>query len=436
MKTSKRSVEKTIKNILIVNVHSSQNAGDYALLIQTIHYLKETFGDIKISVMANWPNESALEYACDKVIAAPWWLIGVWDKNKKPRFQVLSLVVSFLYLFLYRADIFSIWKKFLPESWRKVFDAYIKTDLVVAVSGNQLFSSGRLGWPLPVLGYPIFLGLCFNKQIIIFPQSIGPLKTKVERLIVKLLYDRVDKLFVRDLESMRLVEKLKIKNSLPEFMHDVAFTLLPTSESLARKRLINAGFIESKDNIGITVISSMSSYLSSEIIQNYYQSLARTIERLVNQPNFEIFLFCQVFGPHKDENDAIAIERVIKEIKEPVSNKIHIINEKIHPSELKACYGLMDAFIASRLHSGIFALGMNVPTLFIGYLYKTMGVLKAINLDEFQIDLKDVTENNIHQKFMNLWTEKSSIRKKIRDEISTIEKELGNLPSEIGKVIS
>ncbi len=46
MKKPKRLNQNSIKNILIVNVHSSQNAGDYALLIQTIYYLKETFGNM------------------------------------------------------------------------------------------------------------------------------------------------------------------------------------------------------------------------------------------------------------------------------------------------------------------------------------------------------------------------------------------------------
>jgi len=66
------------------------------------------------------------------------------------------------------------------------------------------------------------------------------------------------------------------------------------------------------------------------------------------------------------------------------------INQAVKPALLKACYGYMQAFLASRLHSGVFALGMNVPTIFIGYLSKTHGVLEALGLETNVIDLKDL----------------------------------------------
>jgi len=435
MKKPKRLNQNSIKNILIVNVHSSQNAGDYALLIQTIYYLKETFGNVSINILANWPNELSLEHICHKVIGSPWWLIKVWDKHKKPRYQVLSFMLGNLFLLLFRIDIFSISKRVIPETWFTLFKEYKDTDLVVAVSGNQLFSSGRLGWPLPVICMPIYLGLFFHKKILIFPQSVGPFNTRFEKIIVKFLYNHVSKLYIRDLESLKLIHTLKIKKSQPEYMHDPAFTFPPTSESKARRILKRVGFNGARNNIGFTIISTMPSYLSPETIRDYYFSIGKTIENLTSQSNFEVFLFCQVYGPTKDENDFIGIKRVLKEINKPLNNKIHIVKEKLHPSELKACYGLMDLFIASRLHSGIFSLGMRVPTLFIGYLYKTAGILNAINLGEYQIDIDDITYNTLYQNIMKLWTEKSTLKEKINKKMSTIEEDLEVFPKEIKKVI-
>ncbi len=208
----KKKPTDRIRNILIVNVHSASNAGDYALLYQTINYLKQSLGDLKINILSNWPNELLLQELANSVIGSPWWVTGIWNKKKRPRFQVLSFFISFLYLLLYKLRVF---KQSLPKNWLQIFDAFTNADLVVAVSGNQLFSSGRLGWPLPVIAYPIYLAKTFRKPAIIFPQSVGPLRTSTERHIVRYVYNNVEKLFIRDIEfneAHSITENLKIKS--------------------------------------------------------------------------------------------------------------------------------------------------------------------------------------------------------------------------------
>jgi colanic acid/amylovoran biosynthesis protein len=434
MKKNKYSeLPKEICEILIVNVHSAQNAGDFALLIQTIHYLKIAFGkEIIINVLANWPNEQLIKEVSDNVIGSPWWVIKVWDKNKKPRYQILSLIFGTFYAILFRFVPRTLIKKIIPRKWENVFINYKKSDLVVAVSGNQLFSSGKYAWPLPVVGFPIWLAFLFNKNTIVFPQSIGPLDTRVERKIVKHLYSNyVKKLYIRDMESYRLVKILKIKKSNPSFMHDVAFTLPPNKTPRVLTIMDSKGFVAGNNNIGVTIISKMPSYLSQNIMSNYYKSMSDAIVHLSTKLNFHIFLFCQVYGPTPDENDFIGIERVIDTIGDQMNNKIHYINRELQPSELKACYGMMDLFVASRLHSGIFSLAMFVPTLFIGYLHKTVGVLEAIHLNDYHIDLKNVDKENLLEKVIDMWSNRFILSKTLHNEIAIIEKQLFEFPDEI-----
>jgi polysaccharide pyruvyl transferase WcaK-like protein len=138
-----------------------------------------------------------------------------------------------------------------------------------------------------------------------------------------------------------------------------------------------------------------------------------------------------VYGPTPDENDFIGIERVIDTIGDQMNNKIHYINRELQPSELKACYGMMDLFVASRLHSGIFSLAMFVPTLFIGYLHKTVGVLEAIHLNDYHIDLKNVDKENLLEKVIDMWSNRFILSKTLHNEIAIIEKQLFEFPDEI-----
>lgn len=437
METNKHFKQNKIRDILIVNVHSSQNAGDHALLLQTISYLEEAFGEASFSIMANWPTDIALNNLDHEIIGSPWWVIGAWNKAKKPRFQALTLISGIFWLLFYRLDFLRLMTRIIPKKWLRIYNSYINSDLVVAVSGNQLFSSGRYGWLLFVVGLPFLLARFFKKETIVFPQSIGPLKSENDKKFVQYLYNNVRKVFVRDLVSLELVKILDIRKSNPTFMHDVAFTFESASFSEAVNILKSYRYTKANKNLGITIISSMPSYLSSDIMQNYYNSVAESLDVFVNQQSFQVYLFSQVYGPTEDENDFNGIEQVMNRLTQPTVNKIQVIEKELPPDLLKACYGLMDIFIASRLHSGIFSLGMEVPTLFIGYLHKTAGILKSLDMEEYLIDLRNVTSLAISSKLLKMWEGRHNIKENIKIELGTVNRELAEFPyliqSSLGK---
>ncbi len=93
----------------------------------------------------------------------------------------------------------------------------------------------------------------------------------------------------------------------------------------------------------------------------------------------------------------------------------------------------MDVFIASRLHSGIFALGMRIPTLFVGYLHKTKGVLEAIGLNDYNIDLANVTASNLIEKIQQIWENRDQLKEQIEIKMIQVENDLSEFPAEIRK---
>lgn len=423
------------REIFIVNVHSSMNAGDFALLLQTIYYIKIAFGEVNIRINANWPNEALLLAQNYEVLGSPWKIVGVYDKNKKPRYQVLSFFTGILFFSIYKNKFFSILKRYVPDEWARLFNTYQKSDLVIAVAGNQLFSSGRFGWPLPIIGFPIFLAEKFKIPVVIFPQSIGPFKREWEKRLVKYIYDRSDKLFLRDSVSVNLAKNIGIEHSSPQYMPDLAFTFPEAHRSEGIELLTKYGFSFSDNNIGMTIISTMPSYLSNNIMENYYKSVAEALEELICMHGFKIFLFCQVSGPTKDENDEIGINNVIEILSLNARKHIVFVNERILPAKLKACYGLMDLFIATRLHSGIFSLGMNVPTLFIGYLDKTIGVLNSLGMENFFINLIEISKERIVQKTISMWKQKKEISTLIQEKMEKVKVDLAELPNIIHEEI-
>lgn len=272
-----------IKKIIIVSVHSSKNAGDYALLSQTIHYLKVTFPKATFAIVANWPLEQEWSSLNVEVIASPWWLLRIWDKKLKPRRQVLAFLFSFLFLGIYLTKLNWLINLLIPKDWLSLYEGIRTADMVVGVSGNQLFSSGKFGWPIPVIGLPICLGKLFKKKVIIFPQSIGPFSTKFEKILVGYLYEGLTKVFIRDHKSLELTRELHILKSKPSFMFDPAFTLPAASEERAKAILEPFGYKAEGIHVGLTVIAAMPSYLNKQVIHQYYYSIAEVIKRLIAQ---------------------------------------------------------------------------------------------------------------------------------------------------------
>lgn len=386
--------------ILIVNVHSAENAGDLALLQTTIALLRRVFSDASFRVSSNYPDEQVVKDVADRVVASPWKLAG-GGTQRKTRYLVLNLLFGWFAALtgLYRLPV-GPWK-----SWRPLYDAYLDADLVVAVSGNQFFSSGRYGWPLLAIALSVKLAEIFKIPAYIMPQSIGPLRSRWERWLLRYSYAKARKIFIRDLQSMRLVQDVQLPPTRVKFTPDPAFTLDPASQAEALSILQKYGYHPEIPSMGVTVIASMPSYLDPQKITNYYRSLAEGLSNFANHRGVHLFFFYQVIGPSSHEDDRIATREVIRLLRTD-EEKIHLVPEILSPAQLKACYGVMDIFLASRLHSGIFSMSMGVPTIFVGYLSKTRGVLETLDLEQNLLELDVLSPEALLAKLDSLWLEK------------------------------
>jgi colanic acid/amylovoran biosynthesis protein len=191
-------------------------------------------------------------------------------------------------------------------------------------------------------------------------------------------------------------------------MADPAFGLAADDHDKAVNLLKEYGYIEGEAHLGITVISRMGHSLNQEEVSRYYTNLAGSLSSFISQHHIHVFFFGQVIGPTEIEDDRKANEIIRKRLSAEPS-QVSIVDTQMTPSMLKACYGLMDLFVASRLHSGIFAISMGIPTVFIGYLHKTRGLLQALGLENWVIDLREQDDGLIRSKLESAWAERKQL---------------------------
>lgn len=419
-------------NILIINFHSTRNAGDLSLLISTINILKETFGSPNIIVSANWPEEEAYYTLDIEVVPSFWTLAGV-NRDKNVIKQVFKLIWYFMRI-AFKSKIrkpTSITKK-NKQSWMQLSKAYHHADIIVGVSGNQFYSTGRFGWPFPASICSPAMAHIYKKPLYIFPQSIGPLKRWWERTLILNVYGKARKIFLRDSISIALAYEIGLPENKIEYSPDPAFQLTSAPQIDALEILEKYGFSDEKQTLGLTIIAPMDHSLVTNQIENYYYVIKEGLEKFLKSYQAKVMIFNQVSGPTSGEDDSHFSGLIFKELQHKSLDVVHV-NEQLDPRLLKACYGYMTAFIATRLHSGIFSLSMEVPTLFIGYLSKTKGLLDACGLNESIIEIKNITREVFWEKLNKIWLDRVNEKEKIKKVLPVILSESKKLQEFIRK---
>jgi colanic acid/amylovoran biosynthesis protein len=390
--------------VLIINVHSTCNAGDHALLVTTLQQLRDVFHEPIFTISSNWPNELALRDLQVKIIASPWNLVGA-GTLRRPRWQILFTIWGWLWAWMHSKGFVNLSRKMVSQGWREVYTAYATADFVVAVPGNQFFSSGRYGWPLPLISMAVSLVHLYKKPLYVFPQSIGPFRRKWEIAMVRKGYGKARLVFLRDSISMQTAREIELPMDRVSYAPDPAFNLPPANREVAEAVLKPYGYDRKKPNLGVSLIARMPSFLDANLMEDYYTLVAKVLYDFAFQHGVRVFLFNQVNGPSEQEDDQIGSKAVLD--RWPGKNaQIQIVSGDLSPELLKACYGCMDFFLASRLHAGIFAMGMGVPTLFIGYLSKTAGLLNAIGLQDWFIDLTQLDYAILYNYIDRAWSER------------------------------
>lgn len=155
-------------------------------------------------------------------------------------------------------------RSFLSFKWLKSFYLLQKSD-VVLLGGGGLFVDDYSKKAVPLWAWHVFWFWIFQKPVILFANSVGPLKTKRGKKWTKWAIGKCQKIIVRDPLSEQLVKNLA-PNTPVVLGVDLAFLHPPILESKKQKKLaINlrhwemdfspiAGLIKQKKEEGYEVV--------------------------------------------------------------------------------------------------------------------------------------------------------------------------------------
>lgn len=412
-------------NILITNLHSARNLGDDAIMYETVAGLKKVFPSARITLAATDP-ESWYKYGKDQSIeivgSLTTWVVylkdGRWHArlSAAPTYFPLLILAALLYRF------FRIKFVFGSQEKRRLLSAYYAADLVISCGGGNFYAHFWISpfflLSLTALGMAVALG----KRIILLPQSIGPIRGWLQRWLARSVLNRVDKIMVRERRSMEFAQTVLGITTPLILIPDLAFAPTPLEDPPVSLKGAQSGL-----KIGVTVIDRAAQTRNKAFTtakqEAYERALVSALFEISQKYDVTIYLFSQCSGPNFAHDDRRALYRIYLRLNALGVPPI-LLDTYDDFLKLKSAYACMHCIIGSRMHTAIFALGLGVPIILIGYQPKALGVMEYFDLSQFCYEIEALEGEQLAADLSKLIENREEIRQAILQRYSEIQIQL------------
>jgi len=283
-------------------------------------------------------------------------------------------------------------------------------------------------------------------EIIQFPQTYGPYKSRVARVLARFLLLRSSVIIARDLESKRVAQGLVGNCKTVLLSPDVAFSLEPVVPENIQLDPPSppSSVARSSPIVGVNVNGLMfnGGYNRQNMFglkMNYPRFLKELLLALAKEQPGEIWLVPHTYAPKGNvESDNDACFQVRDALPEGVRNRVRIVTAEYDAHHIKGVIGLCDFFVGSRMHSCIAALSQGIPCVGVAYSMKFRGVFESVGMAEWVADARSLTTDEALARVLELYRSREGVRPKLalnsdqaRQRLNTLFADLasGRLPS-------
>ncbi len=345
--------------IVVAGNYGAKNIGDEKILRGMLESLKFVAKDAQITVLSADPETTSKTYNVNSVQKLPAGIRSFFKTIFNPKIQTRKAI--------------------------KECDYFI-------LGGGGLF--GSLSYHAYLIwGIQAFVAYLYNKPVIMYAQSLEPIKSPTKKMILRYLFKRAALISVRDKESKNVLRKLKINKEI-HLIPDLSFRY-PVSV-----------FNVTKKNIMLVALRQMKS-----IKPLFKRNLTAFFNKIIKDTDYKIKFINLQIG--KTDNDGLLHEEIIKGIKN--QDRIEYVKKIENLDELAKMMAEAKVLLGMRLHSIIAAIKAKTPFIAINYSPKVKAFLKSSKLDEFVIEMEDVGLARLSYFFKKIQEDFPKIVNKLKD---------------------
>jgi colanic acid/amylovoran biosynthesis protein len=398
---------RPVSRILIVNTHSLANAGDQAIVLGQLRLLREVYPDARVTITSRTSGPDRPFWAARGVaVIAPLFRApadspGKWRPWGK---ALLSLLLPWRGLaFLLRLK---------------------QADLVLACGGGYFYSYRRFPGLTFWQNYlHLRLAVAFRKEVVLLPQSFGPLANPLSRhLLAGLLASaRIRAVLVREEVSLAVLEKLlpaDVAKGKVRFCPDMAFYHEPEAEPPAAAAELNhlprprlAVALRDWDFPGQKTHSGKSRQRG-----RYIEGVVAACRDLHRDHGASFCFFSQVRGPSAAEDDG-PITRLVHERLSALVPAAHLhLADAPSVASPDLIIGLLrqaDLLVTSRMHAAVLAFLAGIPAVVIGYQHKSLGILNAMGMGSLSLPIEELQAEPLSRLYAAVLQDREEWRRAI-----------------------
>lgn len=251
----------------------------------------------------------------------------------------------------------------------------------------------------------MILSILFRKKIIALGQGLGPVNSGLNKILSKILMNRLRLFFTRDNYSEKMIRNIGSKVSIISSVDPAILVSdkISRSKSYLFDYLKNKGFNINKNDKIVGVGVRRWFHQSGSLIPHKYavkyglrkiggekefsymkENLAFLLDELVSKHKFKIVFF-PMYTPKHEADDEVS-SQILNLMKN--KNKGFVIKDDFSPIRYLELINATSLFFGVRLHSTILSTSLGIPSLTFYYVPKGKSYFEQLGMSEnsFKID--------------------------------------------------
>ncbi len=279
----------------------------------------------------------------------------------------------------------------------------LQTSAFYAVSGGDSFSDIYGLVRFLYVALPQVLVLLLDRQLVLLPQTYGPYKGWVARLMARWILRRARAVVSRDSQGVETVRQVAGSDG-PGVQEapDLGFCMSP--EPLEPAVLTRIGGLRNDGpivGINISSLLYMGGYTGTNmfhLLEPFPKLVSALVNHIVQDLRARVLLVPHVCGGALGKEDETRLcDRLQAEFSSCHGERVCYLGHDLNHRQMKAVIGHCDLFIGARMHACIAALSQGIPAVGLAYSRKFRGVFASIGMEEFVADLRILDTGGVIQ---------------------------------------
>ena len=286
---------------------------------------------------------------------------------------------------------------------KKIYKEIKGCDLLIS-GGGSLLQDVTSNKTIPYYLMVIKMAQVLKKEVVFYAQGYGPVNQGYNKFLVKKVLNKVEHIFVRDIDSQKSLKEIGVTRTSIVVTADPVIGMETQKElPVAVTKLLDP----SKDKVRVGI------YLRSWKNDQQLMERIQVLCRILVKEGIEIF-----FIPMQHPGDAELLKGIVLE-----DSQQHSITSPLEVEEVLTLTGKMDLVIGMRLHALIMATAQEVPVVALSYDPKVDAFMGMIDNENcFNVEAFDPQQvarcvvaqiNNIKKEKENIVYKRQVLLKKV-----------------------